>query len=273
MDKPEGWTSRKALNVVQKRLKVRGGYEGTLDPFASGLLLVAVGRYTRFLQFFTPLLKEYVAVLELGRETDTLDSEGEVVAEAPVPDLSEERVREVLRGFTGEIEQIPPRYSAIRISGRRAYDLARRGEEFTLKPRRVFVESMDLLFLEGNRLGFRCRVGRGTYVRALGRDIARALGSVGHLVSLRRTAIGDLEVRRAKHPHEVKGEDILPVEEVLYWMDAYHLTGRWAERFLKGGKVPVDAPDGLYRVYVGGEFVGIGESSGGYLKPRRLLPV
>ena len=272
IDKPEGWTSRKTLNVVQRRLGIRGGYEGTLDPFASGLLLVGLGRATRFLQFFRILLKEYVATLLLGVETDTLDPEGEAIATAPVPRITPEDVRKVLASMTGTLEQVPPKYSALKVGGKRAYDLARKGEEVLLKPRKVFVESMELLSLEENRITFRCVVGSGTYVRALGRDIARALGTVGHLVSLRRTAIGNFRVERAKHPEEVARGDLIPPDEALYWMGRIHLSGRAAKLFLNGGRVRVGEGDGLYRVFVDGEFAGVGRITAGTLKPERLLP-
>jgi len=253
-------------------LRVRGGYEGTLDPFASGLLLVGVGRATRFFPFFAHLLKEYVATLKLGEETDTLDVEGKVVERADVPVLSEEEVRSVLRMFVGTYEQIPPRYSALKVKGRRAYDLARRGEDFNVRPRKVHVESLELISLEGDTITFRCSVGRGTYVRALGRDIARALGTVGHLTMLRRTAIGDFRVEDAKHPDEVETSDLISPERALYWMDALEISGREGRLFLNGGRVRTRTGDGLYRVFVDGEFVGVGRVVEGLLKPERLLP-
>ncbi len=273
LDKPEGWTSRKAMNVLQRRLRVRGGYEGTLDPFASGLLLAGVGKATRFFPFFRVLLKEYEAALALGRETDTLDPEGEVVEEAPVPPLTLERVREVARQFVGHIEQVPPRFSALKVGGKRAYALAREGKEVALKPRKVYVAKLEVLALEGNVVRFRCLVGSGTYVRSLGRDMARALGTVGHLVALRRTAIGDFRVDRAKHPDEIEREDLIPTDEALYWMGRVHLSGRAARLFLNGGRVKTDAGEGLYRVYAEGKFAGVGRVVGGTLKPERLLPL
>jgi len=272
VDKPEGWTSRKAMNVVQRRLRVRGGYEGTLDPFASGLLLVGIGRATRFFQFFRPLLKEYVATLLLGSETDTLDPEGEVVSTAPVPPITVEDVRGAATSLTGSLEQVPPKFSALKVRGRRAYDLAREGKEVALKPRKVFVEKLEILSVDGDRITFRCVVSTGTYVRALGRDLARALGTVGHLISLRRTAIGDFRVERAKHPEEVEVGDVIPTEEALYWMGKVSLSGREARLFLNGGRVRVEGEEGPYRVFVDGRFVGVGRLEGGILKPERLLP-
>jgi len=273
VDKPEGWTSRKAMNVIQGRLKVRGGYEGTLDPFASGLLLVGVGKATRFFQFFRPLLKEYEAVLKLGEETDTLDPEGEVIRSSPVPKVTVEDVEEVVRKFIGNIEQVPPKFSAIKLKGRRAYDIARSGRDVELKPRKVYVESIVVLSVEGDRIRFRCRVGSGTYVRALGRDIAYALGTVGYLTYLRRLAIGNFHVKAARHPEEIEQDDLIPVDETLYWMGKVTLEGRDARLFLNGGRVRVDLEEGHYRVYVDRRFVGVGRVSGGVLKPERLMPV
>ncbi len=273
VDKPEGWTSRKAMNVIQRRLKVRGGYEGTLDPFASGLLLVGVGRATRFFQFFRPLLKEYEAVLKLGEETDTLDPEGEVIKRAPIPEITVEKVEGAVRKFIGNIEQVPPKFSALKLKGKRAYDLARRGEEIELKPRKVYVESIDVLSVEGDRIRFRCRVGSGTYVRALGRDIAYELGTVGYLTYLRRLSIGNFHVKDARHPEEIGQEDLIRVDDALYWMGKVTLEGRDARLFLNGGRIRVDLDEGYYRVYVDGRFVGVGRVNGGILKPEKLMPV
>jgi len=272
VDKPRGWSSRHTMNVLQRRLKVKGGYEGTLDPFATGLLLVGVGKATRFFPFFSHLLKEYVATLKLSEETDTLDPEGEVVETVPVPPLKEEKIREVLKGFVGEIEQIPPKFSALKVKGRRAYDLARSGQTVRLKPRRVYVESLELISFEGEVLRFRCRVGRGTYVRSLARDIAESLGTVGHLIELRRTAVGRFRVKDAKEPQEITHGDIIPVEEALYWMGTLKLDDEVGRKFLNGMRLRISAPEGFHRVWVGERFVGVGRVTGGILKPERLLP-
>ncbi len=271
--KKSGITTREALNTVQRRLKVKGGYEGTLDPFAEGLLIVGVGHATRFLKYYRILLKTYEGILVLGKETDTLDITGKVIRESSVPPLGEDKVISVLKSFLGEYEQVPPKFSAIRVKGRRAYNLAREGKEFSLKPRRVYIESMELKGISNNRIRFICKVSSGTYIRALGKDIAHRLGTFGYLERLIRLKIGDISHNMAKLPEEVDINDIVPMDKGLYWMESIHLYENEGRIFRNGGRVFTGLEDAPYKVYVDGEFVGIGEVIGGYLKPERLLPV
>lgn len=270
--KPVGKTSREVLDELQRKLKVKGGYEGTLDPFAEGLLIVAIGKATRFLPYFQNLLKTYEATLVLGGETDTLDVEGKVVVEKPIPTLNGEMVEGVLRSFLGEYEQIPPKFSAIRVRGKRAYELARKGEDVELKPRRVYIDYIYLKGIWENKIVFICRVSSGTYIRALGRDIAYRLGTVGYLESLKRIEIGPIKVDMAKSVDDIKEEDIIPMGKGLFWIDRVDLTGDVGIKFLMGNTVRFKGDGGLKRVYVDGKFVGLGIVEGGYLKPERLLP-
>lgn len=270
--KPVGKTSREVLNELQRKLRVKGGYEGTLDPFAEGLLIVAIGKGTRFLPYFQNLLKTYEAILVLGKETDTLDVEGKVIMEKPIPPLNREMVEGVLRSFLGEYEQIPPKFSAIRVKGERAYELARKGEDVKLNPRKVYIDYISLKGFWEDKIAFVCRVSSGTYVRALGRDIAYRLGTVGYLEKLKRTEIGPIKVDMAKSVDEITEEDIIPMDEGLFWIERVDLTGDFGIKFLRGNRVRFEGEGGLKRVYVEGEFVGLGVVEGRYLKPERLLP-
>ncbi len=189
--KPAGWTSFDVVNKIRRVTRIRKvGHAGTLDPFATGILLICLGRATKQVSQLMNLEKEYEAVIELGKETDTLDPEGTVVAEQPVPPISEERVKAVLQQFVGEIEQEIPAFSAAKFQGKRLYKMARKGQETPKLFKTVHIYSLELLALKPPELTVRTVCGRGTYVRALARDIARALGTVGYVKELVRTRVG-----------------------------------------------------------------------------------
>lgn len=192
VDKPRDWTS---FDVVQKlryasRVK-KVGHAGTLDPFATGLLLICFSRATKKVPQLMELEKEYVASIKLGTETDTDDLTGKPVARHEVPDISISRLQDVLQSYIGEIDQIPPMYSALKKQGQRLYELARRGQTVEREPRRVRIKELELLRFEKDVLDIRVVCSRGTYIRALARDIGRDLGCGGHLQALVRTRIGD----------------------------------------------------------------------------------
>lgn len=199
VDKPEGPTSHDVVAAARRAMDTRRvGHTGTLDPFASGLLLLCVGRATRLAEYLTGLDKTYEAEAVLGVETDTLDREGSVVAEHDGwAELDEAAIRRALDGLTGAIEQVPPQYSAKKVGGEAMHRKARRGETVELAPVRVTVHAMDLQSLELPRVRFTVRCSSGTYVRALARDLGRALGVGGHLTGLRRTAVGRFPVAEA----------------------------------------------------------------------------
>lgn len=199
LDKPPGLSSFKALAEVKARLSTRKvGHAGTLDPFADGLLVALCGGFTRLAGFASAMDKEYMAAISFGRTTDTLDPEGELVGEGPVPDRSE--VQSALAGFLGEILQVPPAFSAVHVGGRRAYEAARKGEALTLSPRRVVIHELQLLdFAEGEAM-LRICCSRGTYIRSLARDIAGRLGTIAYVRRLRRTRIGGFRVEEAVAP-------------------------------------------------------------------------
>ena len=208
LDKPAGQSSFSALGNVKRVLGTRKvGHAGTLDPFATGLLVALSGRLTRLVPLMTALDKEYVAVVRTGEETDTLDPEGEVVARADVPGI--EALARAAGAFRGEIEQVPPAYSAVKIDGRRAYARARSGEAPLMPSRRVTVHSLDILDWKAPDLTVRVRCSKGTYVRSLARDIAAAAGSRGYCVSLRRTAVGPFRVDEAVTPADFGPDRLL----------------------------------------------------------------
>ncbi|MEK6611692.1 MAG: tRNA pseudouridine(55) synthase TruB [Gemmatimonadota bacterium] len=201
VDKPAGVTSHDVVNAARRALgEKRIGHGGTLDPFATGLLVLLVGRATRLLQWVHDEPKEYDATVRFGAETDTEDLAGQVVREAPLP--SREILDAVVPALLGDIDQVPPSYSAKRVDGQRAYELARAGREVTLAPSRVHVNSVVLSGFEGaDDAVTSCRMhvscGGGTYVRSLARDLARAANSAAHLTALRRTRAGVFSLARS----------------------------------------------------------------------------
>ncbi len=211
VDKPSGPTSNRVLQDVRcgilgvRRTKeLKFGHAGTLDSFASGLLIVLAGRLTRLTPWFMGQIKGYRAIVQFGAETDTLDPLGKVVAQASTPLLAD--LERVLERFRGDIAQVPPAYSAVHVDGIRSYELAMRGQTPELAPRSVHIEKLELLGYENDRVVFDIRCSSGTYIRSLARDIARACESRAHLADLRRTAIGPFNVEDAILPESCTRE-------------------------------------------------------------------
>lgn len=209
IDKEAGLTSRKVDNILGKRYGTHAvGHLGTLDPFATGLLVVAINKGTKLLTYLNDGDKVYEATLLLGKKTSTGDLEGEVVEEKEVPAISKEKLDEVLQSFLGKSQQIPPKYSAIKVNGVPMYKAALQGKEVELKPRDITIYSIEG-DIKDNEIHFTAKVSKGTYIRTLGEDIAEKLGTVGHLISLRRLTVGDISVKQAKKIDDIKDDDII----------------------------------------------------------------
>ncbi len=201
IDKPLGWTSFDAVKrirgAIQRRLNVKKfkvGHAGTLDPLATGVLIVCTGRATRDIERLQNGTKEYIATLRLGATTPSFDLETEIDAQYPYEHVTEEMVREILPRFTGHIMQVPPVYSAVKVEGKRAYKYARKGKEVELKAKPLVIEELEMLPSELPELKLRIVCSKGTYIRALTRDIGQALGSGAHLTALCRTRVGDMKL-------------------------------------------------------------------------------
>lgn len=199
IDKPYGWTSFDVVNRLRGELsrrlgmrKIKVGHAGTLDPLATGVMLVCTGRATRRVEQLQAGVKEYVATLALGATTPSFDLETEIDAIYPTEHITEALVRSVLPKFLGTISQLPPSFSACKIGGKRAYDLARNGQDVPLRPKTLVIDSIELLHYAPTEITIRVVCGKGTYIRALARDIGLALDSGAHLTSLKRTRIGDV---------------------------------------------------------------------------------
>jgi tRNA pseudouridine55 synthase len=202
VDKPSGMTSHDAVDIVRRSLGTRKvGHAGTLDPMATGLLVLGVGRATRLLRYLGELPKTYAATGRLGEETDTLDADGEIVRTAPV-DVSPAELQRACASLVGESMQTPPAYSAVKVGGRKLYEAARGGEELEAPARPIRVDAFDVTEFDGRDLQARITCSGGTYVRVLVADVGRSLGCGAHLIGLRRTAIGSLRVEEARPPGE-----------------------------------------------------------------------
>lgn len=201
INKPLSWTSFDAVKRVRGALtrrlhmkKLKVGHAGTLDPLATGVMIICTGRATKRIDELQAGVKEYIATLTLGATTPSFDLETEVDATYPTGHITRELTEEVLSRFTGRIEQVPPSYSACKVDGRRAYDYVRKGEEVELKPKVLVIDEIELLKWSPEEIEIRVVCSKGTYIRALARDIGAALGSGAHLKALRRTRVGDVGI-------------------------------------------------------------------------------
>lgn len=201
IDKPYGWSSFDAVkrlrSTLLRRLKIKKlkvGHAGTLDPLATGVMLVCTGKATKQIDTLQAHVKEYVATIALGATTPSFDLETEIDATYPTAHITRELVKETLKKFTGAIEQVPPAFSACKVDGQRAYKMARRGEEVVIRPKLLVIDEIELMEFSPESITVRVVCSKGTYIRALARDIGAALGSGGHLTALRRTRVGDVSI-------------------------------------------------------------------------------
>lgn len=283
VDKPKGITSFDVVKIARKKVGVRKiGHAGNLDPHATGLLILGIGRATRFIPYIMDLDKEYIATIKLGILTDTLDVTGEVIDEKPVHDFDEESLKNVLRNFLGEIEQIPPSYSAIRVKGQRLYELAREGIYVTPKPKRVVIYNLEILGINEDKIELRVVCSKGTYIRALARDIGEKLGTYGMVEELRRTKIGPFSIQEALTPEEIEPDKVIPIDEGLRHLPAIVINEKATWHFKNGNPVGLNGilkrignPRTFQHVKVydpSGKFLGIGLLKWDGIYPKRVLP-
>lgn len=274
IDKPSGWTSHDVIAKLRGVLKEkRIGHGGTLDPMATGVLPVFVGRATRAVEYCESAEKEYVAGLRLGVVTDTQDTTGTILSEHEVC-VTDEEFRAVVSRFVGAQEQLPPMYSAVKIGGTKLYELARRGIEAERKPRPITIKSIEILGRTANDYLLRIVCSKGTYVRTLCHDIGAALGCGGTMSSLRRTRAGIFSLSDAVTLSEVEataaagGASALlkPVDALFLDSSAVVIDAEQKLKCLNGNAFTFDAPDGVYRVYDGaGSFLMLGRAEDGIL--------
>ena len=291
LDKPEGMTSTAAVAAVKRRLDAaKAGHGGTLDPFATGILPIALGEATKTVSYVVDGVKRYRFTIRWGIATDSEDRDGDVTAQS---DIRPDRVaiEAVLGRFIGEIEQVPPAFSAIKFDGKRAYDLARQGKAPEMAPRIVTIEELRLLETpDADHAIFDAVCGKGTYIRALARDIALALGTVGHLVALRRTQVGPFDEKcaisldeLAENMHVAAAcKHLLPVETALDDIPALAVTETEAGRLRNGQAVSLVRKGDLDRIadleigdtvlaMADGKLVALARYTAGEIQPVRVL--
>ena len=268
--KPEKMSSAFAVGAVKHKFNIPCGHMGTLDPMASGVLPVGVGKASRLFNYLLSKRKTYEARFIFGYETDTLDITGETLkTTSAVP--TEEEIKSVLKNFIGEISQIPPNYSAKCINGKRGYELARKGVDFTLNPKTVSVYDIELLYKTGeNEYAFKIECGGGTYIRSLARDIGLAVGSLGVMSKLARTKSGFFTIENGVSVEEFKASDnpekFLIEPDLVIDFPKINLSNAQATKIINGVFENIGVETGIYRVYKEGDFLGVGSSSEGVLR-------
>ena len=286
LDKPRGLTSNAALQRVKRLFDAqKAGHTGSLDPAATGMLPLCFGEATKVCAFLLDADKTYRVTAKLGSATDTGDATGAVIGTAEVPAMTADDWDTILQGFHGESLQIPPMYSALKKDGKRLYELARKGETVEREPRPIRIDSIELLEAAGARLVFRVRCSKGTYVRSLVEDIARAAGTVAHTARLHRETVAHfgademvdlkaVEASAAEGPSPLR-ESLLPPDRALTGLAEVCLDEAAALRFCGGQAVAAgdSGVHGLARVYGAGHvFLGVGEIAGdGRIAPRRVF--
>ena len=274
--KPIGWSSSdlviKIRGILRRRTgqKVKVGHLGTLDPLATGVLGVAVGSATKLFDYFLTKRKTYVATCVLGKSTDTLDEGGAIIEEAEVPALSNERIEEVLSSFFGEIDQIPPIYSAKSVDGVRAYKLAHKGVSAELEPCRVTIYECKLLErVSENVFRFQVECSGGTYIRSLCRDIGRALSLPAYMGALTRTKNGVMTIENATTLAEIEGDEtkgFFSIEAFGKSLKSVDFSEDLRKKIENGVKIEIAEEEGLVSVTIGGVFYGIGAVKNGLLE-------
>ncbi|MGE5225746.1 MAG: tRNA pseudouridine(55) synthase TruB [Planctomycetaceae bacterium] len=271
IDKPPGITSHDAVARVRRALGTKKvGHAGTLDPMATGLLVIGVGRATRLLRFLGDLPKTYEGALRLGIRTTTLDADGERVSETTAEGVTDDALRAAMAAKLGASAQRPPAYSAVKVGGRKLYEAARRGETLEAPARVIRVDAFDLVARRGDDVEFRAVVSGGTYVRVLAADVGDVLGCGAHLTRLRRTAVGPLRVDEATPPDDPGTP--LPLERAVAHLPRLRLDVEEAEAASHGrvlGPAGIDGPYGVYGP--DGRLIGIWRDAGAKARPEMVL--
>ena len=236
IDKNSDITSRKTCDYISHAFNEnRVGHIGTLDPFATGLLIVMLGKANKCAQFLDESEKRYEATLKLGEKTDTLDKEGKIILKKDIPTLNKEYIEEILNSFLGKSMQLPPMTSAVHVNGKKLYEYARKGIEVERKPREIEIKEIKLIDFKSDEITFEVLASKGTYIRVLGSDIAEKLKTVGHLTSLRRKEISPFDLSKAVKMEKAKEENIISIYDFLKEISKVHEVDEELENKIKNG--------------------------------------
>ena len=267
INKEKNYTSHDVVNIVKKITKSKVGHTGTLDPNATGVLPLLIGNATKISKYLINHDKEYEAVIQLGKKTTTADIEGEVIEEKEVPEKIYIECENILKSFIGKQKQTPPAYSAIKVNGKKLYSYAREGIKIEIEPRNIEIYNIELMNInkEEKQISFRVSCSKGTYIRSLCEDIADKLGTVGYMKDLKRTKVGDFEIKEAITIDELKEKfekndfsDVITIENIFKDMPKIELNENNIKQYLNGVKITEKNQDGIYRIFYKNEFNGIG---------------
>lgn len=273
INKPKGCTSHDVVSKVKKIYKEKVGHTGTLDPMATGVLPLLIGKGTLCSKYLINHDKTYKVTLELGKKTDTADSEGTIIEEQEVVSeiLQKEKIKETLKSFIGKQEQVPPKYSAIKVKGKKLYEYARKGIDVEIKSRQIEIYEINLLNINKNKkqIEFRVSCSKGTYIRSLCEDIANKLGTVGYMVELEREQVGDFTLDQAITLEDLEPSNnsekskatnsIITIEKLFENLETIKLQEKEYKLFLNGGRiVERNKQDGVYKIYFENKFIGTG---------------
>jgi len=272
VNKEAGYTSHDVVTKVKKILDEKVGHTGTLDPNATGVLPLLIGKGTGLAKYLVNHDKTYIATLKLGEKTDTADGEGNIIEKQDVKNISKEQVEKTLQSFLGKQEQLPPMYSAIKVNGKKLYEYARKGEVVDLKPRLIEIYNIKLIDINDLEIIFEVSCSKGTYIRSLCEDIAVKLDTVGYMKALNRTVVGEFNIQNSVKVDEIDSSKVIGMEEFLKNKEKIILEPNKLELFLNGGRIKVKLADEVYRVYnVDNDFIGSGIVVKGLLKRDIIL--
>ncbi len=268
VNKPLNYTSHDIVYKVKKITGMKVGHTGTLDPMATGVLPLLIGKGTLCSKYLINHDKIYNVKLQLGIKTDTADSEGNIIEQKEIKEeiLSQNAIEKVLNEFIGKQEQIPPMYSAIKVNGKKLYEYARKGEKVEIKPRQIEIYDIKLLRIneESKQIEFCVKCSKGTYIRSLCEDISAKLNTVGYMIGLNRIQVGEFNIKQAisieelENNKEIIKDKIITIEELFKNLNKIELEKRKLELFLNGVRLSDSNIDGIYRIYSERNFIGIG---------------
>lgn len=268
INKHKGCTSHDIVYKIKKMCNEKVGHTGTLDPMATGVLPLLIGKGTLCSKYLINHDKIYKAKIQLGIETDTLDVEGTIIDTKVVNDdiLEEDNIRATLNSFLGKQEQIPPMYSAIKVNGKKLYQYAREGKTLEIEPRKIEIYNIELLNIdkENKQIEFKVECSKGTYIRSLCKDISLKLGTIGHMIELQRIQVGDFNIKDSITLEEINAdlsiiqEHLINIEELFKNNENITLDNKKLQLFLNGVQLNTNKEEGTYKIYNNNKFIGIG---------------
>lgn len=271
INKPKSCTSHDIVKKTKKILNEKVGHTGTLDPNATGVLPLLVGKGTQISKYLINHDKIYEAVLKLGEKTDTADVEGKIIEKKEVQqsNLEKENVKKVLKSLVGKQKQIPPMYSAIKVNGKKLYEYARKGESVEIEPRTIEIYNIELIKIENQEITYKVHCSKGTYIRALCEQIAEKLGTVGYMKELKRIQVGEFNIEKSVEIEQLENnldKYFISIEKYFENCPKIQLDTRKIQLFLNGVQLTHDLEDGIYTIYTDKTFVGIGTVKNKLLK-------